>query len=97
MESTKYTVRPRLGKIPTASSYSGLGRTTLYGLAEQYQGLFKKYGAATLVDFDILDQILDQLPDAAINVSTAKVLEDQADCEVAEASDRDSKEAPDPK
>jgi hypothetical protein len=100
MSSTKYTVRPRFGKIPTASAYSGLGRTSLYDLAEQHQGLFKKFGTATLVDLNVLDKILDQLPDAVINVSAAKVPEDQApaDCEVAEAaanvSDCDSKITP---
>jgi hypothetical protein len=91
MQSTKYTVRPRFGKIPTANAYSGLGRTSLYELAEQHQGLFKKYGAATLVDFDILDQILDQLPHAVINVSTAKASVAEA---AANVSDSDSKNAP---
>ena len=92
MQSTKYTVRPRFGKIPTANAYSGLGRTSLYELAEQHQGLFKKYGTSTLVDFDILDQILDQLPDAVINVSSAKASGDQAS---ATASECDSRKAPD--
>jgi hypothetical protein len=87
-----YTVRPRLGKIPTAVAYSGRSRTRLYELADEYKGLFKKDGASTLVDFDILDQILDQLPDAVINVSSAKASGDQAS---ATASECDSRKAPD--
>jgi hypothetical protein len=88
-----YTVRPRLGKIPTAVAYSGRSRTRLYELAEQYEGLFKKDGASTLVDFDILDQILDRLPVAVINLSATKVPEDQTP---AIASDCDSTKTPDP-
>jgi hypothetical protein len=57
---------PRAGRIPTATAYSGLGRSTLYRLAGVNPGLFKKNGAATIVDFDILDKILDALPAAAI-------------------------------
>jgi len=30
-------------------------------------GLFKKHGKSTLVDFDVLDKILDALPAAAIS------------------------------
>jgi hypothetical protein len=86
-----YTVRPRLGKIPAATAYSGRSRTRLYEWAAQYAGLFKKDGASTLVDFDILDEILDQLPDAVINVSAAAAPEDQAP---ATASECDSKSAP---
>ena len=86
-----YTVRPRLGKIPTAVAYSGRSRTRLYELADEYKGLFKKDGASTLVDFDILDQILDQLPHAVINVSTAKASVAEA---AANVSDSDSKNAP---
>ena len=91
-ESTKYTVRPRFGKLPTAVAYSGRSRTRLYEWAEKYKGLFKKDGASTLVDFDILDEILDQLPDAVINVSAAAAPEDQAP---ATASECDSRKAPD--
>lgn len=69
-ESTKQSVRPRFGKLPTAVAYSGRSRTRLYEWAEKYKGLFKKDGASTLVDFDILDEILDELPIAVIKVST---------------------------
>ena len=58
---------PRLGRLPTATAYSGLGRSSLYRLAGMTPGLFKKHGKSTLVDFDVLDKILDALPAAAIS------------------------------
>jgi hypothetical protein len=58
--------RPRFGKIPAAVAYSGISRSRLYELAAEIPGLFKKAGASTLVDFEVLDQMLDQLPVAAI-------------------------------
>jgi hypothetical protein len=51
--------RPRFGKIPAAVKYSGRSRGRLYQLASQHPGLFKKDGASTLVDFAVLDKILD--------------------------------------
>jgi hypothetical protein len=63
--------RPRFGKIPAALSYSGLGRSKLYELAGQHPGLFKKSGATTLVDFEVLDRVLDSLPPAAIKPSSS--------------------------
>lgn len=60
---------PRAGRIPTATAYSGLGRSTLYRLAGVNPGLFKKNGAATIVDFDMLDRILEALPAANIRPS----------------------------
>jgi hypothetical protein len=59
-------VRPRFGKVPTAVRYSAVSRSVLYELAAVYPGLFRKNGAATLVDFDVLDRILDALPVAEI-------------------------------
>ena len=59
--------RPRFGRIPAARIYSGLGRSSLYRLAGMIPGLFKKHGKSTLVDFDVLDQILDALPAAVIS------------------------------
>jgi hypothetical protein len=55
-------VRPRFGRIPTAVDYSGLGRSKLYIAASEHPELFRKHGSATIVDFDVLDQILDALP-----------------------------------
>lgn len=58
--------RPRSGRIPEAKAYSGFGRSRLYELAAAHRGLFKKNGAAVIVDFDILDRIIDELPVAEI-------------------------------
>ena len=56
----------RYGRIPAAMEASGLSRGTLYDLARKHPGLFKKYGAATLVDFSRMYEILDALPEAAL-------------------------------
>jgi hypothetical protein len=63
-------VRPRFGRIPTATAYTGIGRSKLYELAARTPGLLKKFDGATLVDFDVLDAMLDALPPAEIK-STA--------------------------
>jgi hypothetical protein len=47
-------------------AYSGISRSKLYEAAAVTPGLFKKNGAATLVDFDVLDHLLDALPAADI-------------------------------
>jgi hypothetical protein len=70
--SQQHSLRPRFGKIPAAMRYSGRGRSRLYEWANQYQGLFRKDGASTLVDFNILDQILDELPVATVKAPTNK-------------------------
>jgi hypothetical protein len=59
----------RFGRIPDAEEESGLKRTALYKLAARHRGLFKKYGAATIVDLRMLHRILAALPDAAIGES----------------------------
>jgi hypothetical protein len=58
--------RPRFGKLPAAVTYSGRSRSRLYEWAAEHRGLIRKDGASTLIDFDILDQILDTLPVAQI-------------------------------
>jgi hypothetical protein len=55
-------VRPRFGRLSTATDYSGLGRSKLYLAADKHPDLFRKHGSATIVDFDVLDKILDALP-----------------------------------
>jgi hypothetical protein len=57
---------PRFGTIPRAVDYSGRSRSRLYQLAAKHEGLFRKDGKSTLVDFAVLDQILDALPMAKI-------------------------------
>jgi hypothetical protein len=56
----------RFGTIADAVDYSGRSRSRLYQLAPKYPGLFRKDGASTIVDFSILDAILDDLPVAKI-------------------------------
>lgn len=72
-------LRPRFGRIPKAMAYSGRGRTRLYDWAQQYPGLFRKDGASTLVDFDILDQILDSLPIAEIKPTATETTANHTD------------------
>jgi hypothetical protein len=62
----------RYGGIPAAVDYSGRSRSRLYQLAAKHKGLFKKDGKSTIVDFGILDQILDDLPVAKIKGATSK-------------------------
>jgi hypothetical protein len=66
--------RPRSGRLPAAQAYSGFGRSALYEMAAKYPGLFKKNGAATIVDFDVLDAVIATLPVAAISPPKPRVL-----------------------
>lgn len=70
--SVEIECRPRFGKLPAAVEYSGMSRARLYQLAGITPGLFKKNGAATVVDFAILAQILDALPAAKIAIKPPK-------------------------
>ena len=63
----------RFGRIPVATAESGLSRSALYGLATQHKGLFKKAGSATIVDLNMLVDIIAELPDADINISASKL------------------------
>jgi hypothetical protein len=60
--SREQRLRPRFGRIPAAVAYSGISKSALYELRAQTPQLFRKNGTATLVDFDVLDQVLDALP-----------------------------------
>jgi hypothetical protein len=62
---------PRFGRISTARQRSGLGRGALYQLASQHIGLFRKFGVATIVDLELLDQILATLPPAELGLNTS--------------------------
>jgi hypothetical protein len=55
-------LRPRFGKIPAALEYAAISRSRLYQWRTTHPDLFRKNGAASLVDFDVLDRILDGLP-----------------------------------
>jgi hypothetical protein len=67
----RHAAGARFGRIPDAERQSGLKRGTLYKLAALNPGLFKKAGAATIVDLDFLDSVLAELPAADINVGAA--------------------------
>jgi hypothetical protein len=56
----------RFGRIPRAKDYSGWSRSRLYREAAKRPGLFRKDGRTTIVDFDRLDEGLDELPPATI-------------------------------
>jgi hypothetical protein len=43
----------------------------LYEWGAEHRGLFRKDGASTLIDFDVLDKILDSLPIAEIGTQRA--------------------------
>jgi hypothetical protein len=58
----------RWGRISQAIDYCGLSRTSLYTMASRNAGLFRKQGSATIVDFNVLDRILDAAPNADVNV-----------------------------
>jgi hypothetical protein len=61
----------RWGRIPQAVDYSGLSRTSLYKLAGIHRGLFRKHGVATVVDFQMLDAILEAAPTAKLSNNAA--------------------------
>jgi hypothetical protein len=58
--------RPRFASINTAVAYGGVSRSALYKWAKLRPTLFRKHGAATLVDFDVYDAMLDALPVAEL-------------------------------
>jgi hypothetical protein len=62
---------PGFGRIPDALRRSGLSRSTLYKLAAEHAGLFRKCGTATVVDFEMLDRVLAQLPFAKLSAPNA--------------------------
>jgi hypothetical protein len=72
LEHSSTRAHRRFGRIPVATAESGLSRSALYGLAARYKGLFKKCGSATIVDLDMLADIIAELPDAEINASALK-------------------------
>jgi hypothetical protein len=64
LESTQ-RLRPRFGRIPQALEYSGISKARFYEWVAKRPELIKKNGRASLVDLDVLDEILDALPTAA--------------------------------
>ena len=72
LEHSPTRAHRRFGRIPVATAESGLSRSALYGLATKHKGLFKKAGSATIVDLNMLADIIAELPDADINISASK-------------------------
>ena len=62
---------PCFGRISDIKARSPLGRSSLYELAQKHPGLFKKFGAVTVVDFALHDKILAALPPADIGAKAA--------------------------
>ena len=56
----------RFAKLPAAEQYSGRSRSRLYQLAAIHHGLFIKDRRSTLVDLNVLDEIMAALPPARI-------------------------------
>ena len=61
------TTTPRWGRIPAAVERSGVRRGKLYQLGARHKGLFRKDGRSTLVDLQMLDKILADLPAADLS------------------------------
>jgi len=59
----------RFGRVAEAVAYAAVSRSRLYEWAKKNQKLFRKNGNFTIVDFEVLDQILDELPVADLKPS----------------------------
>jgi hypothetical protein len=57
---------PRFGRLADVKQRSPVSEAKLYQIAPRYPGLFKKLDGSTIVDFQMLDEILASLPDAQI-------------------------------
>jgi hypothetical protein len=60
------TIERRWGRIADAIARSGISRSSIYKLARENVGLFRKFGAATVVDLELLDDLMAALPEADI-------------------------------
>lgn len=57
---------PRFGKIDLATRVYGPSRASWYRLAAKHPGLMVKFGRSTLIDFDVADAIMRNLPPAIL-------------------------------
>jgi len=67
---TRRRSRPRFGRIPEALSYGGISRSRLYEWARERPELLRKNGRASLVDFNIYDEMLNALPTADLKAAS---------------------------
>jgi len=72
MTDTTEGIRPRRRNRFGRIADGPVKRDALYELAAQHEGLFKKLGNMTIVDFDKLDEILETLPNAVIRGRTKR-------------------------
>jgi hypothetical protein len=70
--SATRSLPPRSGSIKQACSRYGIGRSSLYAKAACTPGLFRKWGAKTLVDYEIMDKVFSELPPAEIKLPLSK-------------------------
>ena len=63
---------PRFGRPAQSKERCGLPRSTLYEVAAQNKGVFKKLNGKTIVDYGRVDSILAKLPDAELKNSKGK-------------------------
>jgi hypothetical protein len=54
--------RPRFGSINAAVATYSIGRSSIYELAREHHDLFVKFRTKTLVDYGVMDRIVDALP-----------------------------------
>jgi hypothetical protein len=66
--SLSQQMRPRLAPFAVAQRYAGVSRSRLYEWAKTRPKLLRKNGRASLVDFDELDAILNELPIAELKI-----------------------------
>jgi hypothetical protein len=59
-------LRPRFGRVPAALTYAAVSRSRFYEWAQTRPELIRKNGTASIVDFNVLDEILDSLPVAEL-------------------------------
>jgi hypothetical protein len=61
----------RWGRIPDAEGRSGFKKGFIYKLGKKHPGLLRKVGAATIVDLELLDSILESAPATGLSNDTS--------------------------
>jgi hypothetical protein len=62
----------RFGSISAATATFGIGRSSLYLLAAKHPTLLRKFGAKSLVDYGVLQDIVNALPTGASKIRVRK-------------------------
>jgi hypothetical protein len=68
----KQRSRPRFARIPEALTYAGISKSRFYEWARERPELVRKNGRASLVDFEVFDEILNALPTADLKATAAR-------------------------